>query len=290
MRVRDSQSSARLTAAVAAGMVLCVASCRSVVEPMLPAGAEPLVAPPVYATWWAMTEACAGVSGSLDRIHWYVLPGATRVPYPGRPDVISYWTSAGNSIVLAGAEALNGGNVRHEMLHALLRVAGHPREAFLGRCAGVVDCWRGCIADAGPPSPIDRAVPIVKPDQLRLGLVIAPAAPSAQTDSGFFTVTVTAANPLDHAIVVSLPNSSNGILGRSFTYRLQGSLGGIGDNMNALDSSEVFFAAGETKRHVFDIRVGEKLGAGEVPPGEYSVGGSFGLVQPWANSQVVLVP
>ena len=281
--------STRPLATAFASAVLGLASCRAALEPMIPAGAEPFDPPSVYATWWAMTQACAGVSSSLDRVQWYVLPRAEVVPFSGRRDVTGYWTSAGNTIVLAGAGAFSGGNVRHEMLHALLRVPGHPRGAFLERCGGVVDCYRECIADAGPPAWTDPAIPIVNPDQLRLGLVVAPAAPSAQIDSGFFAVIVTVTNPADHPVVVSLPKVS-GTLGRAFTYRLQGPLGGVGDYVNALDAADALFAAAETKRHVFEVRVARDSLAAGLRPGEYTVAGSFGLAQPWASQQVVLRP
>ena len=272
---------------VIASAMLVLASCRSPLEPMLPAGAAPLNPPSVYATWWAMTEACAGVTASLDRVNWYVLPGAKVVPFHGRPDVVGYWTSAGNTIVLAGAEALNGGSVRHEMLHALTRVPGHPRAEFLERCGGVVDCFRDCIADAGLPPPIDPTTSVVTPDRLQLRLEVAPGVPSAGIDSGFFTVTVMATNPADHVVVVSLPKVS-GTLGRSFTYRLQGALAGVGDYVNALDSGEIVFAAGETKRHVFQARVARDSLTIGLPIGEYTVAGSFGLAQPWQSQQVTL--
>ncbi|HEY0779780.1 MAG TPA: hypothetical protein VGD56_17565, partial [Gemmatirosa sp.] len=113
-------------------------------DPALPAGATRLTPPPVYARWWAMTEACSGLRRDLGAVDWYVTTGAPSISDGHQSDLGGYYSPASNRIVLADTAALDGATIRHEMLHALLgpAVAGHPRAQFLGRCAGVVHCPR----------------------------------------------------------------------------------------------------------------------------------------------------
>jgi hypothetical protein len=177
--------------------LLC--GCQSALDPALPQGAQAMMPPPVYATWWAMTSACSGLSGPLDRVEWYQVPGAATVPYPGVSDANGYWSFASDRIVLAGESVLDGGAVRHEMLHALLQTGRHPRAAFLERCAGFVDCGRECIADSDPLPPLDPATPTISPDQLTLTTSVAPPTPSMGVDGGFFAVTVAVTNASDRA-------------------------------------------------------------------------------------------
>jgi hypothetical protein len=165
-----------------------IGGCHSLVDPPLPPAATAMAPPAVYATWWAMTEACSGLTGSLEHIQWFQVPGATTIPYPGLTDVSGYWSTS-DRIVLAGMTTLDGSGVRHEMLHALLHSVGHPRAAFLTSCGGVVDCARPCVADAEPLPPLDPGTPVVTPNQLHLAIAVSPASPAIETDDGFFTVT-----------------------------------------------------------------------------------------------------
>src|SRR5688572_6639568 len=106
--------------------VIGLAACRSLVDPDLPADARQFAPPAVYARWWAMTEACSGLSGDLSSVSWFVVPGVTTVSLNGI-EVDGYWSLGSNRIVIAEAGMLAGGKVRHEMLHALLQRRGHPR-------------------------------------------------------------------------------------------------------------------------------------------------------------------
>src|SRR5689334_5828736 len=150
-------------AAIAAG------ACTSITDPALPTGAETLSPPEVYARWWAMTSECAGVGGDLSAVHWYVVPDAQSLPVNGR-EAAAYWSQAGNQIVLTGPVVLDGGAVRHEMLHALLRTGGHPRDQFLDKCAGVVNCPGQCIDDGGPAPPPDPNALSVLPEVMEVSV------------------------------------------------------------------------------------------------------------------------
>jgi len=110
----------------------------------LPGGAMRLAVPAEYQAWWTRTEACSGITGTLDDIRWYVVPDATGFPTSAGPEV-GRWSHGSNGveIVLAGAYQDHEMVVRHEMLHALLGQSGHPTEFFVDRCHLTWDSWRG---------------------------------------------------------------------------------------------------------------------------------------------------
>jgi hypothetical protein len=102
-----------------------------------------------------MMEQCSGRSGALQDIVWYQVPGTSTVMVNGQ-SAEGYWNAAERRMVVASTAVLDGGTIRHEMLHALLGVHGHPRSQFLGTCAGLVTCADNCVADAGlMPIPSD---------------------------------------------------------------------------------------------------------------------------------------
>ena len=261
--------------------------CDRLVDPPLPAGAVRYEPPAVYATWWQMVEACSGAQGNLAAITWYVVPNAWSIPLAGKENIGGYWSKATNEIVLAGQSSLDGGSVRHEMLHALLNEPGHPRAAFLAACGGTVECDVNCISDAGPPPPPDSSAVTVTPDELGISVSVAPAAPSASVNDGFFTVTVLASNATGRPVVVALPGRSATDVGWSFTYHLQSSAGGVSGGEGALDPAILSFAIGETKRYVFDFRIQSPTWGG-LTPATYSVGGAFGAH--WAYDTTALNP
>ena len=134
MNRRNSLASLRL-AACASVLTL---GCQGLTDPALPADTVRFVPPPVYAQWWATTEACSGITRSFDAVQFYKVLNASTIPDNTYGEVAAYWSPVSNRIVLADFYEMQGKLVRHEMLHALLRVSGHPPEYFQGRCADVV--------------------------------------------------------------------------------------------------------------------------------------------------------
>src|SRR6476620_1272632 len=111
------------------------------------------------------------------------------------------------------------------MLHALVRQNhGHPREYFLGRCAGVVVCGTACLAEAGPPTAPGINVARINSTGLTVKVSLVPESPKATVDGGVFTVIVTATNPNSYPVVVQLTQNS----GHTFGYSLAGILGTAG--------------------------------------------------------------
>ena len=125
------------------GLLATLAACEMLGPPeALPQGAMLLIAPPEYETWWAATEACAGVNSDLQRIEWYVVPDV-RTFQTTAGEKVGLWShsASGMRIILAGDYADNELVVRHEMLHALLDREGHPSEYFQDRCHLTWESW-----------------------------------------------------------------------------------------------------------------------------------------------------
>jgi hypothetical protein len=260
------------------------ASCTSPTEPPLPAGAHAFTPPPVYATWWRMTEQCAHSVRPMSRVSWVEAPPNVQLlPNEGK-DIAGYYSIVSNTIVLDSAFALRGDLVRHEMLHALLRLPGHPRAAFLGECAGVVNCAEQCLTDAGPPPPQAPGAVDVQPDDLTVSLTVEPAQPSGAIDDGFFHVVVSATNPKAVPVTAMLPYPPHPTV---FYCALGGPAGGVGLYIQLDDSSVVRFRAHETKIQVFDFQIGSVEGV-RLVPGRYAVAGKYG--EQWARDSITLVP
>ena len=269
----DVVRGSRLLAAVAAVAVL--AACGNLVDPDLPANAEEFTPPPVYVRWWSMTQSCSGLSGDLSAVTWFMVPGVSTVSLNGKA-VEGYWSLAGNRIVIAGAGRLAGGIVRHEMLHALMKAAGHPRAKFLGECGGVVYCTEACISDAGPPPSPDPAAVQIGPEPLEVRVDVEPATPSRAADDGFFAVIVSVRNPRTSPVVVQLPPQPIGGGATSYVFDVAGQSTVLSGFEFALDPSVSSFGPGETKRHVFDFRIATDGASRSLPPGTYTLRAGYG--------------
>jgi len=250
-------------------------ACHSLTDPPLAPNSIEFAAPSVYADWWAMTEACSGISSPLSSVTWYAAPIASRLYLDGE-SVQGYWSAASDRIVLLDSARFDGTVVRHEMLHALLQVGGHPRSQFLGRCAGIVDCPRACVTTAEPLPP-DAAGLVVSADSLDVWSEVYPAQPNVAKESGTFRITVFAHNRLNQAIVVDpTAGMPPGWIRSGFALMLTGTRGGVGTGWVLVDESTLRFVAGETKRVVFDFVVGPTLSDRSAPPDTYTAQGTFG--------------
>jgi hypothetical protein len=239
------------------------------VDPPLPPDAELFAPPGVYSTWWNMTQACSGLTGSLGAVTWYK---TSQVLHDvGTGDVIiGYWTAGSNRIVMLTSAMLDGGAVRHEMLHSLIGQGGHPRSQFLGKCAGTVDCERGCITDGGPYPPPPESPIHVPGDSIDLTVEVQPTNPI----SGFFSITVTAHNRSAHWATVS-PASPTTDTASTFSYDARSPAQERFGGEIAEDPSQRIFAPGETKKHVFDFMVGDDPFLEQLQPGNYTIRGGF---------------
>lgn len=257
---------------VGLSLAATIAACSEIVA--LPSGGREFEPPAEYQLWWQMVESCSGLQQSMSSVEWYVVPGDSGFPVNGG-DYDGYWFEEGNHIVLTARAQSDGAIVRHEMLHALSR-AGHTRYEFLERCAGVVECDKECIGEAAPPPAVPAGTPLVSTNDLEVNVDIQPAPASASTYGGYFALIVTARNPANHDVVVQLPPYGDGNLGVSFEYLIgTDSTSEVGSFDVALDAGETHFRAGETKREIFDLQIGDTFD-GRYPPGTYFVQGAFG--------------
>lgn len=262
----------RLCILVGLSLAATIGACSEIVA--LPSGGKSFDPPAEYQLWWGMVESCSGLHQSMSTVEWYVVPGDSGFPVNGG-DYDGYWFEQGNHIVLTAGAQTNGAIVRHEMLHALSR-AGHTRYEFLERCAGVVECDKECVGEAGPPPAVPAGTPLVSTNDLEVNVEIQPAPATASTFGGYFALIVTAHNPANHDVVVQLPPYGDGNLGVSFEYLIgTANTSEVGSFDVALDPEVTYFRAGETKREVFDFAIGS-ISDGRYPPGNYTVRGIFG--------------
>ncbi|MFL5558932.1 MAG: hypothetical protein ACJ794_09920 [Gemmatimonadaceae bacterium] len=247
-------------------------ACTNIVEPPLPDDAEQFSPPAVYSTWWQMTQACSALTGSLAGVTWYQ---TSKIVYDTESgDVIAgYWLAASNRIVLTSSVMLDGGIVRHEMLHALIRKGGHPRGQFLGNCAGTVDCEEACAASAGSYPPPSESPSVVSGDGIEITLAVNPATPAHGIDEARFSVTVFARNKSAHWVTVAPASGSDPR--QTFSVDVRGAYGYTASDRRAIDPSQTIFAPNETKRQVFDLVVGDYPIANQLLPGDYVVRAAF---------------
>jgi hypothetical protein len=224
--------------------------------------------PAVYARWWQLTESCSGRTASFDAVHWYRVPGRL-VPFFGG-FVEGFWAQRGNRIVLADSVRELGATVRHEMLHALVQLPGHPEEFFVGRCAAILYC--GACAAWTPPT---RDFDVVPAESIRVSVRLS-LEPREADGQRWLSLWVSATNERARAVVVTDPYRPtwSSVLG----FDLRGPDGGGAQGDIASDSSTMFFQPLETKRRLYEFRVTDRfdLGSYHVSPGHYSALGRYG--------------
>lgn len=247
-------------------------ACHGITEPPLPPGAQLFSPPPVYTTWWNLTQSCSGISGPLSSISWYDSGASLQNPQTGE-GLAGYWDGASSSIVLTHASTVDGPTVRHEMLHALLRRPGHSRTEFLGRCAGVVDCDGQCVVDGGPIATPSDAVR-VPPDTIDVSLDVSPANPTSTNDGGFFSIIVKARNHGTHTVLITNASQPTGPMD-TFSFDVDGQLAQLQGGEVETDSSQIIFAPGEEKLQVFDFRIGDSAFLRQLQAGTYTVVGAY---------------
>lgn len=271
---KSGQRSARaLGYALANVALIVIVACGQMVGPGVPAGAKPFPAPQEYALWWSLTEQCSALQGQLADVHWFVLPGVNHFTVSGR-QVDGYWSPNQDAITLAEASVVDGGLVRHEMLHALLGVGGeiHPATYFVSRCGGIVACDTACLRDAGSTSSPPPDAPIVAADSLRLGLEIVPTTVSEQLQGDWFVVIDSVKNPYSYPIwIKAIPFQSIANTSTTFGYSVRGP-GVTIDYQWMTRDSLIPFASGEVKRMAYDVGPANGLTIG---PGSYTVRGMF---------------
>jgi hypothetical protein len=117
-----------------------------------PEGAEPIAAGAEHREWWARTQSCSGLSGSFERLRWFVVPGRDFACPTGR--CIGRW-EPGHRIYIAEAWVESEFVTRHEMLHDLLGKPGHPDPPFGNGCPLTWESWPGPMPGLAAAAAID---------------------------------------------------------------------------------------------------------------------------------------
>lgn len=258
-----------------------LAACSLITGP-LPPGAERFAPPAVYARWWAMTEACSGRSGNFGDVDWYRVPGS-QFMHDGQ-SVGGVWSRNANRIVLAEEGIDQGRLVRHEMLHALLRVRGHPRSQFLAACASLVSCKETCIEDAERWQLPRQGHVVLPPESLDVASR-AELLPRESDGQRWFELEVTVRNGRGRSLLVATPDEW--VIPRTFVYNLRGPSGGLQVEENAADSSTLFFEPFETKQRLFEFKVASDLSQHHISAGTYLAQG--GYARRWAGYDTIVV-
>jgi hypothetical protein len=241
----------------------------------VPSSAEPMDPPAIYARWWSMTESCSGRMAPFNSVRWYRTPGSS--VKLNAEDVLGYYSPSGNLIVVTDSMIDDGAGVRHEMLHALLNVTGHPRDEFLGACADLVDCRGTCISDAGKWNS-QVLFDTLSVDSMNIAASVQ-LLPREQDGQRWVALEVTAQNLKDRAIL-AIP------IGARFSWGVD--VGGqFSTSWSASDSSMLFFAPRQTRRWYYELRVAADSTSHTIQPGRQVIFGAFG--QHWTTPIEIIV-
>jgi hypothetical protein len=238
------QRGLRFTVVLAAAMLACDAPTAPLVE--FPERALPWSAPAQYGFWWTLTEACAGRQGDMRDVQWYLWRGGPILL--GGKWYDGYWWQDGSRILLSEESSDDGAVVRHEMLHQLLQVEGHPSEYFDGRCGGVVS-GTGAPSDAGADPTLVARARDAGPEMLTISLSTLPSRPRASVNDGWFVLDVQAANATPEPVWVQLEPFFDGYMGLGYTVSGGGRAGGF----DMAKDARLFFAPGQRRHYYFDL-------------------------------------
>ena len=257
-------------ALVLSGLLSLALACESATAPGVPDTAVPFAAPARYAVWWRLTQACSGITGDFASVSWYVVPNTRSLSHQGR-QVDAYWISDPDRIVLADSLRNDGPTVRHEMLHVLLHREGHPRDAYLEACGGVVACDGECALEAGLYGSPPATAPELQASDVDTRVDVFAPLPAEVADSGAVAVMVTVANPRTEPVWVRLVPRESG----DFQYPTFGVVADYDDPAKiaklAIEwsgSDRFALGAGERRRWVWE---------GSFPPGRYGILGYFNV-------------
>jgi len=245
-----SQSSPRLATLLTGALFVLLGTASACDAPTVfefPRNAIPWSPPVQYDFWWALTEACAGRQGNLRDVQWYLWPEPGAIPFDGKL-YDGYWWPRDNRIMLASGATDDGQVVRHEMLHQLLQLDGHPPEYFDQRCEGIVKGTGASSSATADPALVAHAFSF-GPEMLGISLSTLPSRPRASVNNGWFVLDVQATNPTSDPVWVPLEPFLDGYKGLGFTVDGEGRSGGF----DMPKEYRIFFAPGQRRHFYFDL-------------------------------------
>ena len=262
-----------LSVGLAGGLALLGVACRTGVDPTLPENAVLFAPLPQYRLWWELTSQCAGASRSFEDVQWYLVPGVSSFQ-TDQGELGGAYYRAQNRIVLAELVSDSAGVVRHEMLHALLRIAvAHPATYFQRRCAGIVNCDGPCAREIDR-TPSDTSAIRVAPSELSLDLALYPANGRLRDSGGWYVAVASVTNQRSIPVRVALPAKG---LGKYLSFAYTDDCWTI---TNLSFSSTIDLAPGETRYHAFDHQWCRSDAAGSLTA-RASLGGDSTSVRHW---------
>ncbi|HKP16468.1 MAG TPA: hypothetical protein VJT85_10385 [Gemmatimonadaceae bacterium] len=267
MRQRVSSSVTCVAIILSAFLSLALA-CDAPTAPDVPQTAVPLTPPARFALWWRLTQACSGITGDLAAVSWYVVPNTRSLSYQGKK-VDAYWIGNPDRIVLADSLRNAGPIVRHEMLHVLLHRNGHPRDAYLAACGGVVACDGECALEAGVYGSAPASAPVLQPRDVDTRVDVLAPFPAEVGDSGAAAVLITVTNPRTEPVWVRLTPRESG----DFQYPTFGVVADYDDPARV-----AALVAEWSQSSLFPLDAGERrhwVWEGAFPRGRYGVLGYF---------------
>jgi len=240
----------KLLSAVLLAAVGVLSGCDRPTAPLVefPVRVTPWTAPVQYRFWWTLTEACAGRQGDMGAVRWFLWPESGPILLEGKR-YDGYWWQDGSRILLSQEFTDDGQVVRHEMLHQLLQVEGHPAAYFDGQCAGIVSGTGVPSAASADPALVTRARD-VGPEVLSISLSTLPARPRASANDGWFVLDVQATNPTPDPIRVRLDPFFDSYMGLGFLNDDPTRTG----TFDVVKEEWLFFAPGQRRHRYFDLR------------------------------------
>jgi hypothetical protein len=227
---------------------IAIVACGNANEPRPFPGAVPYDPPARFGLWWAMVQSCSGKQADTQSIRWYRVPGSFLSDGSS-----GAWVASTREIYIAEGALNSPSLIRHEMLHALLNVHGHPADQFLGKCDGIVACDDICIAAAGGRPPVAVSAPEIDAIELESTLEVSPMSPATTQYGGAMAVTLSVRNPNPYDVWVRLARSP-GQPATTFEvmYDAGNPAGPVSGRGVATSAARFAFGAGETRRYVWD--------------------------------------
>lgn len=240
----------------------------------------------VYGMWWDLVQSCSQRSKAIADVTWRTTLAAAG---DDQGDLVR-WVPATTRIDVPSTLVSNGALVRHAMLHAVLSLppSVHPRDAFIRRCGGVVQCGDECATQGRPPS--DSGAIDVPLSSIDVGVRIVPEAPSRDTLEGFAAVLVEARNPSTRRVVVKPRSSTDRWLSPLFTFELRGASMLVRNNARPPTPDFTIFEPGERKLQVFDLRIDLPPTQGGLPTGTLELKGAYQTKWASAHAPISIQP
>jgi hypothetical protein len=198
-----------------------------------------------------MAKSCSGLSRDVSSVRWFSESADELRPGDGTGSIAGEWNAANNAIVLVNGAQSTPSIVRHEMLHALLVVSGHPADKFGRDCAGFVNCDGSCASELPARPPVDALSARVASSSLEITQRLVPAQIDfAKDPDGWFALVVEVRNPKPYAVTVQLQSFP----GRPDIAATMGFAATRTGQQEYVNGNTLQLLAGETQRVVFDLK------------------------------------